>query len=71
MIDPAFSDSSYGFRPGRSAHGAVLQAQRYVPEGYEMVVEADLEKFFDQVNHDILMERLSRRVSDRRVLRLI
>jgi group II intron reverse transcriptase/maturase len=70
-IDPTFSDSSYGFRPGRSAHGAVLQAQRYVQEGYEVVVDVDLEKFFDRVNHDILMERLSRRVSDKRVLRLI
>ena len=71
MIDPTFSDSSYGFRPGRSAHGAVLQAQRYVQEGYGVVVDVDLEKFFDRVNHDILMERLSRRVSDKRVLRLI
>ena len=71
MIDPTFSDSSYGFRPGRNAHGAVLQAQRYVQEGYEVVVDVDLEKFFDRVNHDILMERLSRRVSDKRVLRLI
>lgn len=71
MIDPTFSDSSYGFRPGRSAHGAVLQAQRYVQEGYEKVVDVDLEKFFDRVNHDILMERLSRRVNDKRVLRLI
>lgn len=71
MIDPTFSDSSYGFRPGRSAHGAVLQAQRHVQEGYRVVVDVDLEKFFDRVNHDILMERLSRRVSDKRVLRLI
>ena len=71
MIDPTFSDSSYGFRPGRSAHGAVLQAQQYVQEGYGVVVDVDLEKFFDRVNHDILMERLSRRVSDKRVLRLI
>lgn len=71
MIDPTFSDSSYGFRPGRNAHGAVLQAQRYVQEGYEVVVNVDLEKFFDRVNHDILMDRLSKRISDKRVLRLI
>ncbi|NTV67966.1 MAG: group II intron reverse transcriptase/maturase, partial [Chlorobaculum sp.] len=70
-IDPTLSDSSYGFRPGRNAQGAVLQAQRYVQEGYEVVVDVDLEKFFDRVNHDILMERLSRRISDKRVLRLI
>lgn len=70
-IDPTFSDSSYGFRPGRNAQGAVLQAQRYAQEGYEVVVDVDLEKFFDRVNHDILMERLSRRISDKRVLRLI
>ncbi len=71
MIDPTLSDSSYGFRPCRSAHGAVLQAQRHVQDGYEVVVDVDLEKFFDRVNHDILMERLSRRISDKRVLRLI
>ena len=71
MIDPTFSESSYGFRPGRNAHGAVLQAQRYVQDGYDVVVDVDLEKFFDRVNHDILMDRLSRRISDKRVLRLI
>lgn len=71
LIDPSFSESSYGFRPGRNAHGAVLQAQRYVQEGYDVVVDVDLEKFFDRVNHDILMDKLSRRISDKRVLRLI
>ncbi len=71
MIDPTFPESSYGFRPGRNAHGAVLQAQQYVQDGYEVVVDVDLEKFFDRVNHDILMDRLSRRISDKRVLRLI
>src|SRR5512132_332806 len=69
--DPTFSEHSYGFRPGRSAHQAVAQAQRYVAEGYEWVVDIDLEKFFDRVNHDILMDRVARRISDKRLLRLI
>jgi len=71
QIDPTFSEHSYGFRPERRAHDAVQQARRYVQEGYRVVVDVDLEKFFDRVNHDILMERLSRRVTDRAVLRLI
>jgi RNA-directed DNA polymerase len=71
LIDPTFSNFSYGFRPGRSAHDAVLKAQQYAREGFRVVVDVDLEKFFDRVNHDILMERLSRRVSDKAVLRLI
>jgi RNA-directed DNA polymerase len=71
LIDPTFSDFSYGFRPGRSAHGAVQQAHRYVQEGFRVVVDVDLEKFFDRVNHDILMDRLSKRISDKAVLRLI
>src|SRR5574337_1477499 len=70
-IDPTFSDHSYGFRPGRRAHDAVLDAQRYVQDGYRVVVDVDLERFFDRVNHDILMERLSRRIDDKAVLRLI
>jgi len=70
-LDPHFSAHSYGFRPGRSAHGAVLQAQQYVAEGYRVVVDVDLEKFFDRVNHDILMDRLAKRIADTRVLRLI
>lgn len=70
-IDPTFSEHSYGFRPGRRAHDAVLDAQRHVQDGYRVVVDVDLEKFFDRVNHDILMERLARRISDRAVLRLI
>ena len=70
-IDPTFSDHSYGFRPGRRAHDAVRQAQRYVQDGYRVVVDVDLEKFFDRVNHDVLMERLSRRIDDKAVLRLI
>jgi RNA-directed DNA polymerase len=71
LFDPTFSDASYGFRPGRSAHGAVRRAQAYVQEGRSFVVDIDLEKFFDRVNHDILMGRLAKRIADRRVLRLI
>ena len=70
-IDPTFSESSYGFRPGRSAHDAVLRAQEHVTAGYRWVVDMDLEKFFDRVNHDILMSRLARRVKDKRILLLI
>jgi RNA-directed DNA polymerase len=69
--DPTFSEHSYGFRPGRSAHQAVAQAQRYIAEGHSYVVDCDLEKFFDRVNHDILMARVAARVSDKRVLKLI
>jgi group II intron reverse transcriptase/maturase len=70
-FDPSFSESSYGFRPGRSAHDAVCQAQRYVQSGCRWVVDVDLEKFFDRVNHDVLMGRLVKRIADARVLRLI
>ncbi len=70
-IDPTFSEHSFGFRPGRRAHDAVLNARRYVQDGYRVVVDVDLERFFDRVNHDILMERLSRRIDDKPVLRLI
>src|SRR5512137_2046530 len=69
--DPTFSEHSYGFRPGRSAHQAVAQAQRYIAKGYNYVVDIDLEKFFDRVNHDMLMARVAGRVSDKRVLKLI
>jgi RNA-directed DNA polymerase len=69
--DPTFSDRSYGFRPQRSAHQAVGQAQAYTQEGYTWVVDIDLEKFFDQVNHDVLMSRVRQRVQDRRVVSLI
>jgi len=71
LIDPTFSEHSHGFRPGRRARDAVLMAQRHVQDGYRVVVDVDLEKFFDRVNHDILMERLSRRVDDKAVLRLV
>ena len=70
-IDATFSDHSYGFRPGRSGHDAVLAAQRHVQAGFRVVVDVDLEKFFDRVNHDILMHRLARRIDDKSVLRLI
>ena len=69
--DPTFSEHSYGFRPGRSAHQAVVQAQAYVIDGYRFVVDIDLAKFFDRVNHDRLLAAVAKRVSDRRVLRLI
>ena len=69
--DPTFSDASYGFRPGRSAHQAVARAQGYIQAGHRWVVDLDLEKFFDRVSHDILMSRVAKRVSDRRVLKLI
>ena len=71
IFDPGFSDHSFGFRPGRSAHQAVEQARGYMAEGYEWVVDIDLEKFFDQVNHDILMSRVARKVKDKRLLKLI
>ena len=71
IIDPSFSEHSYGFRPGRRARDAVLMAQRHVQDGCRVVVDVDLEKFFDRVNHDILMERLSRRIADKAVLRLV
>jgi RNA-directed DNA polymerase len=69
--DRTFSDHSYGFRPGRSAHQAVEQAQQYIAEGYRWVVDLDLEKFFDRVSHDKLMARIGTRISDRRMLKLI
>lgn len=69
--DRTFSEHSYGFRPGRTAHQAVAKAQGYIAEGYYWVVDIDLEKFFDQVNHDKLMGQIAKRVKDKRVLRLI
>lgn len=69
--DKTFSDHSYGFRPGRSAHQAVKKAQGYIKEGYSHVVDIDLEKFFDRVNHDILMSRIAKRTADKRMLKLI
>jgi RNA-directed DNA polymerase len=71
IFDPTFSESSYGFRPGRSAHQAVRKAQAFIQEGRRIVVDMDLAQFFDRVNHDILMARVARKVKDRRVLKLI
>lgn len=71
LWDPTFSDHSYGFRPGRNAHQAVDRAQGYVREGYTWVVDIDLERFFDQVNHDRLMGAIAKRVSDKSVLKLV
>lgn len=71
LIDPTFSDHSYGFRPGRSAHDAIRQAKAYVKAGYSIVIDIDLEKFFDRVNHDILMSRVAKLVADKQVLRLL
>lgn len=71
LFDPGFSEDSYGFRPGRSAHQAIRRAQEHILAGYAWVVDLDLERFFDRVNHDVLMARVARRVKDKRVLRLI
>lgn len=71
MIDPGFSEHSYGFRPGRRAHDAVLAAQSYIQSGRKIVVDVDLEKFFDRVNHDILMDRVRKRIGDDGVCRLV
>ena len=71
IFDPTFCEASYGFRPGRRAHDAVRRARQYVEAGYDWVVDLDIEKFFDRVNHDILMSRVARKVTDKRVLKLI
>ena len=71
LIDPTFSESSFGFRPGRGAYDALRQASRHVAEGRTIVVDCDLEKFFDRVNHDVLMARLANRIGDKRLLRII
>lgn len=71
VFEPCFSEFSYGFRPGRSAHDAVRQMQQYVKEGYRIVVDLDIRKFFDNVDHDILMSLVARRIRDKSILRLI
>ncbi len=71
IFEPSFSDASYGFRPGRNAHQALRQAREYVAQGKRWVVDIDLEKFFDRVNHDLLMSKLAARIDDARVLKLI
>ena len=70
-FDPTFSDSSFGFRPGRSAHQALEKAREQIAVGHRWVIDMDLEEFFDRVNHDVLMSRLARRIKDKRILRLI
>ncbi|WP_325169823.1 reverse transcriptase domain-containing protein, partial [Neorhizobium petrolearium] len=70
ILDPTFSQHSYGFRPGRSAHDAVLAAQSFVQSGRRIVVDVDLEKFFDRVDHDILIDRLRKKIPDPGVIRL-
>jgi RNA-directed DNA polymerase len=71
LFDPGFSDHSYGFRPGKSAHDAVFKVREYIREGYRIAVDMDLSKFFDTVNHDVLMHRMAQKGRDKRVLRLI
>ena len=71
IFDKQFSDYSYGFRPNKSAHGAVLKAKEYIEQGYKWVVDIDIEKFFDRVNHDMLMARVAAKISDKRVLKLV
>lgn len=71
LWDKEFSENSYGFRPNKNAHQAVLQAQKFLNEGYDYVIELDLEKFFDKVNHDYLMYLLTKKITDKRVLKLI
>jgi len=71
IFDPGFSEHSYGFRPGRSAHNAVRKVREYIREGYRTAVDLDLSQFFDTVNHDVLMHRVARKVRDKRVLRLV
>jgi group II intron reverse transcriptase/maturase len=69
--DAGFSSHSHGFRPGHSAHNAVVEAQSYIQEGYDWVVDVDLERFFDRVNHDVLMGRLAKRIADKRMLKIL
>ena len=71
ILDPTFSEHSYGFRPGRRAHDAILAAQGYIKSGRKIVVDIDREKFFDRVNHDILIDRLKKRIDDAGIIRLI
>ncbi len=70
-LDPTFSEHSYGFRPGRRAHDAVLAAQKYIQQGRDWMVDVDLEQFFDRIHHDVLMGKLAKRIADKRLLRLI
>ena len=71
LYEPTFSPHSYGFRPGRNAHQALRQAKTYIAQGHEWVVDIDLEKYFDRINHDILMVRMAQRITDKRILKLV
>lgn len=71
IFDPGFSPFSFGFRPNRKAHDAIMKAKQYIEEGYQWVVDLDIEKFFDHINHDMLMARVARKVKDKRILKLI
>jgi len=71
IFDPGFSPFSFGFRPNRKAHDAVIKAKQYIEEGYRWVVDLDIEKFFDHINHDMLMARVARKIKDKRILKLI
>ena len=71
IFDPGFSPFSFGFRPNRKAHDAIIKAKQYIEEGYQWVVDLDIEKFFDHINHDLLMARVARKVKDKRILKLI
>ena len=71
VFDPGFSPFSFGFRPNRKAHDAIIKAKQYIEEGYQWVVDLDIEKFFDHINHDLLMARVARKVKDKRILKLI
>ena len=71
IFDPEFSPFSFGFRPNRKAHDAIIKAKQYIEEGYQWVVDLDIEKFFDHINHDLLMARVARKVEDKRILKLI
>ena len=71
IFDPLFSESSCGFRPGRSAHDGVRQVKQYIGQGFNVAIDTDLSKFFDKVNHDVLMCSVSRQITDKRVLKLI
>jgi group II intron reverse transcriptase/maturase len=71
VFDPGFSPFSFGFRPNRKAHDAIRKAKQYIEEGYQWVVDLDIEKFFDHINHDMLMARVARKIKDKRILKLI
>ena len=71
IFDPGFSPFSFGFRPNRKGHDAIRKTKQYIEEGYQWVVDLDIEKFFDRTNHDLIMARVARKVKDKRILKLI